>query len=56
LQNSNIRAYVEGLIRGASVEEENFKNGMYSVRLSVKIDTRRWNKFLKNMTENPTIY
>jgi hypothetical protein len=56
LQNSNIRAYVEGLIRGASVEEENFKNGMYSVRLSVKIDTRKWNKFLKNMPENSTVF
>ena len=56
LQNSNIRAYVEGLIRGASIEEETFKNGMYTVNMSVNIDVKKWNQFLKNMTDSPTIY
>jgi hypothetical protein len=56
LQNSNIRAYVEGLIKGANVEEENFKNGMYTVSMSVSIDVQKWNQFLQNMTDNPIIY
>jgi hypothetical protein len=46
LQNSNLRAYVYGLIRGAQIEEEDFKNGIYSVVLSVKLDVREWNKYL----------
>jgi hypothetical protein len=48
LQNSNLRAYVYGLIRGAHIEEEDFKNGVYSVVLSVKLDVREWNKYLEN--------
>ena len=46
LQNSNLRAYVYGLIRGAQIEEEDFKNGIYSVVLSVKLDVREWNRYL----------
>ena len=48
LQNSNLRAYVNGLIRGAIIEEEDYKNGVYSVVLSVKLDPNEWNKYLKN--------
>jgi len=48
LQNSNLRAYVNGLIRGATIEEEDYKNGVYSVVLSVKLDPKVWNEFLKN--------
>jgi hypothetical protein len=47
LQNSNIKAYVEGVIRGANIEQEEFKNGIYKVVMSLKIDVKEWNKFLK---------
>lgn len=52
LQNSNLRAYVNGLIRGAIIEEEDYKNGVYSVVLSVKLDPNEWNKYLKNAANN----
>jgi hypothetical protein len=48
LQNSSIRAYVSGLIRGANIEEEDFKDGVYSVVMSIKINVKEWNKFIKN--------
>jgi hypothetical protein len=46
LQNSTLRSYVEGLIRGANIEDENYKNGIYSVTMSIKLDVNVWNKFL----------
>jgi len=48
LQNSQLRAYVEGVVKGARVEEEDFKNGIYTVSMSVKLDVSRWNKMLEN--------
>jgi hypothetical protein len=48
LQNSSIRAYVSGLIRGANIEEEDFKDGVYNVVMSVKINVKEWNRFIKN--------
>ena len=48
LQNSSIRAYVSGLIRGANIEEEDFKDGVYSVVMSIKINVKEWNKFIKS--------
>jgi len=53
LQNSNLRSYVSGLIRGANIVEEDFKNGIYSIVLSLKLDVNEWNKFIKN---NPFAY
>jgi len=47
LQNSTIRSYVEGLIRGASITDEEYKNGIYSVILDMKLDVNKWNNFLK---------
>ncbi|NPA12034.1 MAG: hypothetical protein GXO62_07315 [Epsilonproteobacteria bacterium] len=47
LQNSTIRAYVEGLIRGANIVEEDYKEGVYSVVLNLKLDVRKWNAFLR---------
>jgi len=47
LQNSTLRSYVEGLIRGASIADEEYKNGIYSVILNMKLDVNKWNKFLK---------
>jgi len=46
LQSSTVRAYVTGLIRGATIEEENFKDGTYTVVLSIKLDPNRWNQVL----------
>jgi len=48
LQNSYVRSYVDGVIRGAKVEDENYKDGLYQVTMSVKLDINEWNKFLKN--------
>ena len=46
LQSSYIRSYVSGIIRGATIEEENYKNGLYTVVLSLKLDPNRWNQVL----------
>ena len=48
LQNSELSAYVSGLIRGANIEKEEFKNGIYTVIMSVKLDVKKWNKYLNN--------
>lgn len=48
LQNSELNAYVTGLIRGANIEKEEFKNGIYTVVMSVKLDVQKWNKYLNN--------
>jgi hypothetical protein len=48
LTNSSIRSYVEGLIRGAKIEDEEFKDGAYTVIMSVKINIKEWNKFIAN--------
>jgi hypothetical protein len=48
LQNSTLRGYVEGLIRGATIEEEDFKDGIYTVVMSVKLNINRWNQYLKS--------
>jgi len=47
LQNSTLRSYVEGLIRGASIVDEEYKNGIYSIVLNMRLNIRKWNKFLK---------
>ena len=46
LQNSTLRSYVEGLIRGAQIEDEEFKDGIYKVTMSVRIDVKEWNNYL----------
>ena len=48
LQNSTLRSYVEGLIRGAQIEDEEFKNGIYTVTMSVRINVKDWNNYLLN--------
>jgi hypothetical protein len=50
LQNSNLRSKIAGVIRGAVIEEEEYKNGMYRVVMSLKFNVKNWNKYLK---ENP---
>ena len=46
LQSSVLRAHIEGLVRGASIEEEDFKDGVYSVVMSVRINVAEWNRYL----------
>jgi hypothetical protein len=48
LQSSVIRGYVEGLIRGAFIVDEEYKDGIYSVVLQLKLDVNKWNEFLQN--------
>jgi len=46
LKNSEVRTDVYGLIRGACIQEETFKDGIYKVVMSVKLDVRKWNKYI----------
>jgi hypothetical protein len=48
LQNESLRAYIQGVIRGANIEQESFKDGMYRVVMTLKVNVNEWNKFLKN--------
>jgi len=48
LQNSSVRSFVAGVIKGASIDEESYKEGIYSVTMSVKIDSDNWNKIINN--------
>ena len=49
LQSSVIRSHIEGVVRGANIEEESFKDGIYTVVMSVKIDINKWNSFLASI-------
>ena len=49
LQSSIVRTHIEGVVRGANIEEESFKNGIYEVVMSVKIDINKWNRFLASV-------
>jgi hypothetical protein len=48
LKSSVIRGYVKGLIRGAYIVDEEYKNGIYSVVLQLKLNVNKWNEFLQN--------
>ena len=48
LKNSVVKTDVFGLIRGACIQEEGFNNGIYRVVMSVKLDVRKWNKYINN--------
>jgi hypothetical protein len=48
LQNSSLKAYLEGIVRGAKIVEEEYKNGIYTVVMNVKLDVSKWNGFLQN--------
>ncbi len=48
LQSSTVRSYVSGLIRGASIEDEEYKDGTYRVVLYLKLDPNRWNQVLSH--------
>jgi hypothetical protein len=46
LQNSDVRAYVNGLIKGANIEDESYKNGIYKVVMSLKINENDWKNII----------
>ena len=48
LQSSVLRSHIEGLVRGANIEDESFKNGVYSVVMSLKLNIAQWNRYLEN--------
>ena len=48
LQSSVLRSHIEGLVRGANIEEESFKDGIYTVVMSVKINIAEWNRYLES--------
>jgi hypothetical protein len=56
LQNSTLRSKIEGVIRGAAIEEEYYKNGMYKVVMSLKLNVRNWNRYLRNNPPYSTTY
>ena len=54
LKNSTIRAYVEGVVRGATIVEEEFKDGVYTVVMNLKLNVSKWNEYLRE--NNPYSY
>lgn len=42
LRSSTITAQVNGLIKNASIIDENFNQGLYRVNLELKIDAEKW--------------
>jgi hypothetical protein len=46
LRNSEVYTYVEGLIRGAVIQSEEYKDGVYYVSMSLKLDPQIWNKII----------
>jgi hypothetical protein len=48
LQNSTLRSKIAGIIRGATIEEEDYKNGMYKISMSLKLNVKNWNQYLTN--------
>jgi len=47
LRNSTIRSEVAGVIRGAKVIDEEYKNGMYKVVMTLKLNVANWNRYLR---------
>ena len=48
LQSSVLRSHIEGLVRGATIEDESFKNGVYSIVMSIKLNVALWNQYLQS--------
>ena len=49
LKSSTLRSHLEGVIRNAVIEDESFKNGIYKVTMSIRVNVKEWNKYLQNM-------
>jgi len=48
LQNSSLKAYVNGLIKGADIDDESFKDGVYTVSMSVKLNMSELKNYVSN--------
>jgi len=46
MRHSEIRSQVYALIRGGRIDEESFKNGLYRVTMEVKLNAKRWQRYL----------
>ncbi len=44
--DNQISAHVKGLVKGAVIENEEFKNGIYYVTMSIKLNAKKWNNNL----------
>jgi len=53
LKDSTLRTRIAGIIRGATIEDETYKNGMYRVVMSLKLNLEKWNRYLRH---NPPYY
>ncbi|NPA55546.1 MAG: hypothetical protein GXO40_04200 [Epsilonproteobacteria bacterium] len=45
-QRTEVRTEVFGIIKGATIDDETWKDGLYTVVLKVKLDACRWSKYL----------
>jgi hypothetical protein len=45
-QRTEVRTAVYGIIRGATIDEESWKDGLYKVVLIVHLDACRWSNYL----------
>ena len=50
LQSSFLKSHIQGIVRGANIEEESFQNGVYKVIMSIKLNVANWNKYLASDT------
>ena len=46
ITESQISSKVAGVVKGAKIENEEFKDGIYSVTMSVTLDAKNWNNFI----------
>ena len=51
-QRTEVRTAVYGIIRGATIDEEEWKDGLYKVVLVVNLDACRWSSYLSS----PSLY
>jgi len=51
-QRTEVRTAVYGIIRGATIDEEEWKDGLYKVVLVVNLDACRWSNYLSS----PSLY
>ncbi|NPA55544.1 MAG: hypothetical protein GXO40_04190 [Epsilonproteobacteria bacterium] len=45
-QSTSVKTEVFGIIKGATIDDENYKDGLYTVVLRVNLDACRWSKYL----------
>ena len=52
IQRAEVRTAVAGIIRGATIDEESWKDGLYKVVLVVHLDGCMWSRYLSS----PSLY